>query len=365
MTFQCQKKFETIEFFRNGLTLIIMILPLLLMSCSESPEKDNRDSSKSSETKEVVTQTKSKVLLVNSYHKGYFWTDGITKAIAQTFGSVIEKNGAIDNSKSKVTLDITYMDTKRNPSEEYKEKIAISLKERISSWRPDLVITTDDNAAKYLIVPYFYKSDLPFVFCGVNWDASTYGFPASNVTGMIEVQLIDQIIKSLRKYAKGDRIAFIKGDDFSARKEAEFFEKRFGIKLINRFVKNFSEWQRQYTLLQDEADIIFIGNPASIPDWDDNKALIFIHEITKVPTGSWDESMKKFNMVTFATVPKEQGQWAANTALNILNGISPSDIPMVTNKVARVYLNMTLAKKLGIIFPVELIDRAILLEAEY
>ncbi len=334
------------------------------MSCSNSPENNSRDSVKSAKVEETVSKAKKKVFLVNSYHEGYFWTDGITKAILESFGAIVDSNGAVDNSKSKVVLDITYMDTKRNPSEEHKKKTAISVKERIDSWQPDLVITTDDNAAKYLIVPYFKNTDLPFVFCGVNWDASNYGFPANNVTGMIEVQLIDQIIKTLRNYAKGDRIAFIKGDDFSARKEAEFFEERFNIKLINRFVKNFSEWRHQYELLQDDADIILIGNPASIPDWNADQAMMLINEITRVPTGNWDESMKQFNLVTFATVPKEQGEWSANAALEILNGISPADIPLVTNKVARVYLNMDLAKRLGIKFPIELIEQAILLKAE-
>ncbi len=134
--------------------------------------------------------------------------------------------------------------------------------------------------------------------------------------------------------------------------------------LINRFVKTFTEWQHQYNLLQDEADIILVGNAASIPDWDADKAMTFVNEITRVPTGNWDESMKQFNLVTFATVPKEQGEWSAMAALEILNGISPADIPLTTNKVARVSLNMALAKKLGIKFPIELIEQAILLKAE-
>ncbi len=364
MIFKSLKTIKKPGLFKKGLLFLFLITLLLKTGCSDSPENKIRDSVKSTNVKETVSKPKKKVLLVNSYHKGYFWTDGITKAILQTFESVVELNGAIDNSQSKVTLDITYMDTKRNPSEEYIKRIAIRIKERIDSWQPDLVITTDDNAAKYLIVPYFKNSDLPFVFCGVNWDASNYGFPAKNVTGMIEVQLIDQIIKTLSKYAKGDRIAFIKGDDFSARKEAIFIEKRFNIKLINRFVKNFTEWQFQYDLLQNEADIILIGNSASIPDWDADQAMKLVNEITRVPTGNWDESMTQFNLVTFATFPEEQGEWAANTALEILSGVSPFDIPLVTNKIARVYLNMALAKKLGILFPIELIDQATLLGAE-
>lgn len=166
------KTIKKIGLFKKGVLFLFLITLLLKMSCSDSPENKTLDSVKSKKLDKIVSKAKKKVLLVNSYHKGYFWTDGITDAILESFGAIVDTHGAVDNSKSKVILNITYMDTKRNSSEEYKKKTAISVKERIDSWQPDLVITTDDNAAKYLIVPYFKNTDLPFVFCGVNWDAS-------------------------------------------------------------------------------------------------------------------------------------------------------------------------------------------------
>jgi hypothetical protein len=80
-------------------------------------------------------------------------------------------------------------------------------------------MATRRNASKYLIVPHYKGTDLPFVFCGVNWETSTYGFPCKNVTGMIEVNQVKDINSNLRRYAKGDRIGFIKGRDLSAVKE--------------------------------------------------------------------------------------------------------------------------------------------------
>ena len=79
------------------------------------------------------------------------------------------------------------MDTKRNKSDEYKIAVGREARDLILSWQPDVVITADDNAAKYLIQPYFKDSATPFVFCGVNWTAEEYGFPYSNVTGIVEV----------------------------------------------------------------------------------------------------------------------------------------------------------------------------------
>jgi ABC-type uncharacterized transport system substrate-binding protein len=301
---------------------------------------------------------KKKVLYVNSYHPGYEWSDGITRSICDVFGARIHNGSDIDNTESQVMLKVVYMDTKRKSSEAQKTSAGRRIKNLIDSWAPDLVITSDDSAAKYLIVPFFRNTTLPFVFCGINWDASEYGLPCENVTGMVEVQLIGRIVHTLKRYARGQRIAYIKGDDFSARKEARFYERHFHLSLDTRFVKTFAQWKEVYIDLQKSSDMILVGNSGSIDGWQDEDARTLVRQRTRVPTGNWDAWMAPFALVTFATKPEEQGRWAANTALRILSGTPPNQIPVVTNKAARVILNMPLAKKLGIRFPMALIHRA-------
>jgi len=288
-----------------------------------------------------------KVLYVDSYHHGYPWSAGITLGVNSVLAD-----------REGVVLKIVRMDTKRNPSEASKKIAALEVKSVIDSWRPDLVITSDDNAAKYLVVPYFKGSSTPFVFCGVNWSADSYGFPAPNVTGMIEVQLVAQILDTMRDYATGNRVAFLKGDDLSARKEAAFFEEAIARQLDKRFVTDFTEWKKQYLALQTQADMIFLGNRASINGWDDAEALAFVLANARVPSGGWAAWVAPFALLAFANEPKEQGEWAAKTALKILDGAAPSEIPVVTNQKATIYLNMEMAKKLNIKFPIELIERA-------
>jgi len=79
------------------------------------------------------------------------------------------------------------MDTKRNKNIDFIKAQALKAKNLIEKVKPDIVLTSDDNAAKFLIVPYFKDSKIPFIFSGVNWTAEKYGFPFKNVTGMIEV----------------------------------------------------------------------------------------------------------------------------------------------------------------------------------
>jgi ABC-type uncharacterized transport system substrate-binding protein len=295
----------------------------------------------------VAGAVQRKILYVDSYHEAYPWSAGITRGIE-----------AVLQGNKNVELKILRMDTKQNAAEAFKKSAALKVKQFIDFWQPDLVIASDDNAAKYLIVPYFKGGDIPFVFCGVNWDAGDYGFPAANVTGMIEVQMIEQILATLQIYAAGPRIAFLKGDDLSARKEADFFEKRFALQIDKHFVTNFTAWKKHYLTLQQEADMLLLGNSASVKGWDNAEAQAFVLLNTRIPSGNWDDWMAPFSLVTFANDPEEQGRWAATAALKILAGATPAEIPVSSNHRVKIILNMPLAKKLGIKFSIDLIERA-------
>lgn len=295
---------------------------------------------------------KKRVLYVNSYHSGLAWSDGIAEAIKANF------------PESQIDLKIFEMDTKRNQTEEFKKKIALKAKQEIDKFKPHLVIISDDNAAKYLLVPFFYNSNIPFIFCGINWDASEYGFPSRNVTGMLEVQLIPQLVEVLKEYSSGNKIGYLKGDSLSSRKEVEFFEKALHVKIDKRFVKSMNDWKKEYLDLQESVDIILFGNGSAVPSWDDSLANIqtFIYKNTKRPSASWSKDMSKLSLLTYATKPEEQGKWAAKTALKVLNGEDIASIPIVKNHEAEMYINTVLMKKLKIIFPYELIDQAVLVK---
>ncbi len=294
-----------------------------------------------------------KILHLASYNRDLPWTAGISAGIRQ----VLKKHPEIE-------LKTFYMDTKRHPSEHAVKAMALQAKHFIEQWQPDLVIASDDNAAKYVLVPYFKNSRIPFVFCGINWSAKEYGLPCSNVTGMIEVQLIDRIINTMEPYARGSRIGLLKGDDFSARKEAKYFESTFHLKIDKRFVTSFAQWKKQYLKLQNDVDMLLLGNAASIADWNPNLAQLIINEHTKIPSGNWDPQMAPYALITLATVPAEQGRWAARTALRILGGTPPADIPVTRNKQTHIILNMMLAQKLGIHFPMALMESAHFVSAQ-
>ncbi len=278
-----------------------------------------------------------KILYVNSYHKGYAGSDPITQGIK----AVVEKQA--------VDLKIIYMDTKRNPSEKFIKAAAIKAKAVIEELQPDVIIASDDNASKYLIMPYYKDADLPFVFCGVNWDASVYGFPYKNVTGMIEVALVPEILKHLKKYAKGNRVGFIAGDRLSERKNLEYYIKRFSINFDKIYLaKTFSEWKQSYLRLQDEVDMVMMTSHVGIPDWNDRQAQDFVESHTQIPVGTEHKWEMPFALVGVAKDFAEMGIWSAHAALKILDGVLPSKIPVTANKKGQLLFNVRIASRLGI-----------------
>jgi hypothetical protein len=284
----------------------------------------------------------ARILLVDSYHEGYPWSDGVCE-------------GASKVLKGKAELKIIRMDTKRNNSEEFKVSAGAKAYQEVLDWKPDLVIASDDNAVKYMLIPYLKGKDIPCVFCGLNWDASIYGLPDGNCTGMIEVTLIKPLFTHLRKFAKGDRLGFLGADNETDRKEGFWISSKLERKMDSRYVRDFEEWKASFLEMQTSNDMLIFYSYAGIKGWDEGEAKDFVMKNTKIPTGSTMEFMTPFTVLTFAKSPEEQGEWSAKSALKILGGVKPSEIPLAENKRTVIYLNIPLAESMNLKFPIDLI----------
>ncbi len=307
----------------------------------------------------LISAAPKKLLYVNSYHQGYAWSDDIEKGLLKALQIKARPDGTYDTSRSEVRLRIFRMDTKHRKSEAEIKAAALAAKTIIEKWQPDLLVVSDDNAAKYLVEPYYKNSTLPVVFCGVNWDASVYGFPTRNITGMVEVAPVEETMEMLRKYARGDRIGYIGANTLSEHKNVDSYARILGVHFTDgRLVDNFAQWKKEYLRLQDSVDMLLFFTAVGIEGWNDEQAEQFILAHTRIPSAGTGDHHIRFALLGQVRIAEEQGWWAGKTALRILNGTSPAEIPVTTNKRSRIYLNMRLAKRLGIKFPMELIDKA-------
>jgi ABC-type uncharacterized transport system substrate-binding protein len=289
-----------------------------------------------------------KCLYVSSYHKGYAWSDGVEQGLRRVLTGHCEIR-QID------------MDTKRNKSVEFKQAAASGVKHEIETWQPDVVIVSDDNAAKYVVEQYYRDADTPFVFSGVNWTVKEYGFPYSNVTGIIEVAPLEAMLTNAIKYSSGGGKAIYLGADTLTEKKnldrvAEVSQK-LGIELEGILVSSASEWKTQYRAAQD-MDFIVMGSYSGISDWNKAEMAAFAVEHARKLTVTNHDWMMPFSTIGFTKIPQEHGEWAAQTAIEILNGKSPSEIPIVANRDWDLWLNTAHLESTRITLPRKLMRKA-------
>ena len=291
--------------------------------------------------------TGKKILWVDSYHQGYEWSDEIEKGIRD----VLYETG--------VNMKIVHMDSKRNDTETFGRGAGLRARDIVQEFKPDVVIASDDNAQKYLVVPFLKESELPVVFCGVNWDAAIYGYPAANITGMIEEDLVSEMLKKFQPYARGKRIGYLAGNVETERKIVDIYNKRFfGGEMKTYLVNNMEAFKEAFLRAQKEVDMLYISNYTGISDWNPDAAEKFLFNNSKIPTGSHNSFMAPYVLFTVAKLPMEQGNFAAKTALRILDGLAPAQIPVAVNQLNHITINLKMAQAFSVVLPASLLKGA-------
>jgi len=296
-----------------------------------------------------------KVLLIFSYHPEHAWVVDETRGVEDVL---------IDRG---VEIEKSYLDTKRNTSAEWMEKVAEEAVKKIREFKPDLVIVFDDNACE-LVAKKYTDQSLPFVFCGMNGEPDDYGFPAQNITGVIErhhlvatVDLLRQLAPSVEKMAimtdgSPTSQAFITG----IKKETPPIE-------ISEFytTHDFDDWKAKVEELQTKVDAIGIyvyhtikekGMETSLPPED---VIAWTLENNKLPDCTFSDFTVKDGVLCGVTESGyEQGKAAANIAIRILNGETPENIPIEPTEKGMKMVNETRAKELNIEIPADVRNEA-------
>lgn len=288
---------------------------------------------------DTTPATSRKVFYINSYHKGYKPSDDVLKGIHSFF-----KN-------KDVLIEDFFMDTKRNNTEEHTQKVVKQVLEKIDHFRPDVIIASDDNAVKEVVVPYFRNGPIPVVFCGVNWSASEYNLPSENVTGMLEVLPLPELIDTTLKYfPESKKLTVLSEKTLSEEKNKQLLDTLFrnkGLTTKYIFVDEFDDWKLAFIDANNNADLIYLPTNGAIKGWNDEEAISFVGENIKKPVVTCDDFMMNFSVLGLTKVAEEQGEWAALNAWKILQGHDVSEIPLAKNQKYEAWLNAKFADKIG------------------
>jgi len=294
------------------------------------------------------TATHQRVLVINSYHQGFKWTDDLVRGIKNVFAQ----------SASKVDLFIEYMDTKRYPPADVVEQFAAMLEIKYRKRPVDLIICSDNNAFNFLkaqaarILP-----GVPVVFCGVNFFKPDDIAGLTNFTGVSEETDFRATLKlALRLHPDTEKVLII--DDTTTtgkrlRKKLEkilpAFTSRVTVELLDDI--SMSDLQRKLAMLPQRSLVLytlfFRDADGTFFEYDESARLI--SEASKVPVyGTWDFSLGFGIVGGRLTSGYAQGETASRLAVRILHGEKPAEIPVVMDSPNRYMFDFAQLKRFGI-----------------
>lgn len=293
----------------------------------------------------TVQAAKFKVLVVMSYEKTNPWCleikEGIESALANT---------------SEITY--IYMNTKINlEGGMQKAKEAYALYRKL---QPDGVITADDNAQWLFVLPYLKdKVDTPVMFCGVNAEAQKYGYPVSNVSGILERAHIGESIAFVKQLAPSIKtVGFLAKYSPSGKallQQVENETDTYPAKFVTfKLPSTLKELVAAGEELKESSDVLFIDSLVGIPDEAGNPLdmkeimRITVKTFGKPVVGANQYYIKQGALCAVIKTGQEQGRTAAQMLLKAMQGTPVSEIPITRNYKGRRVINVTVMEALGI-----------------
>jgi len=275
-------------------------------------------------------QEKKKILILNSYHQGLSWTDNIVKGIKESLKAM--ENG--------IDYYIEYMDTKRFYGDKYFEKIFNLMKQKYSRIKFDLIIVSDNDALLFTMKHYqrlFYE--IPVIFCGINnFNDSLIEKYRKWFTGVAEETDVRGTLDIALKLHPNTQRVYIINDITTtglAMKKGlleifpEFLNKVSFIMLENPDMK---ELQKEVEKIPPKSIILLLlvnrDKTGNFFAYEESLDLLYPH--TNSPIYSvWDFYLGRGIIGGKLTSAFLQGKKAGELALQVLQGKSPSDIPVV------------------------------------
>lgn len=286
-----------------------------------------------------------KVLVVMSYDETYPFEAEMREGIEAVLADIGE-------------ITYFYMNTKKYfEGGPQKAKEAYALYQEL---QPDGVIAADDDAQAMFVAPYLKDQvKTPVVFCGVNADPEKYGYPASNVSGILErghtsesLALVQQLVPSVKTFGRIVKdTPMSRADVNRVREDVE----TAGFAFIDfKLPATFQEAFDLVETYRDHCDVLLVSTLQGIPDENGmpmtNRAAIarVVKAFGKPTIGSTLSDVQDGVLCAVIQSGQEQGRTAAEMLLKALEGTPVSEIPITRNKFGRRIINVDTMKVLGI-----------------
>jgi len=286
-----------------------------------------------------------KVLVVFSYGESYPWVVKIKAGIDSVLAETSE-------------IKYFYMNTKgdiEGGPQKAQEAFAIYRK-----FKPDGVIVADDNAQAMFVVPFLKdKVKTPVIFCGVNAPPEKYGYPASNVSGVLERMLFGQSIALAQKLAPSAKTVACMGNDSPTTKamfnQIKKDQDSYSARVVAfEEVKTVDEMVAAARKLRETADLLYLVVLRGLKDENGNAP----DEIETIPAltkafgkpiiSELDYYIKCGALCGVLMSPRAHGTSAAKMLLKAMQGTPMTEIPISTEIYGKQMINADMLRALKI-----------------
>jgi PAS domain S-box-containing protein/putative nucleotidyltransferase with HDIG domain len=269
-----------------------------------------------------------RILLLNSYHDGFSWTDGITKGIRET----------LQSSGKKVSLSVEYMDTKRYGSITAFSAFADYFESKYEASELDLILCSDDDAFSFLLrMRRRILGEVPLVFCGVNNPQLASYEKSGLVAGLIEkVDISGTAELALRLFPETEHIALVSdlsttGMTAISQAREELFHLSNKVSIIDIFGLTATELQAEVSLLPPKTVVLILVyfQDANGRFYPPERSVSVIKKACPFPVfGLWGMMVEGGVLGGSVILSEKHGASAAGIALKILDGTEPSSLPV-------------------------------------
>lgn len=285
---------------------------------------------------------------MNSYHKGYAWSDNVMQGIEETLSSQPEN----------IEVWIEYMDTKRFPDERHRNHLFEQYRNKYANRRFDAIITADDNALNFLLqrrAAIF--NDTPVVFAGINNFDPSMLHGHSAITGVVEHPDFAETINiahRLHPTAKSIVVALPetttgKAIKMRLRGTHNTKENEINIELWEGLA--FETLLEKLATRSDAPIVLTLGtgrtrNGRVISNTEKAER---IAEASNGPVYGSGEFLLGHGIIGGKlTSGFTQGETAAQYAIDIIRGTRPEDIPVLTESPNRIVFDFNVLQRFGI-----------------
>jgi two-component system cell cycle sensor histidine kinase/response regulator CckA len=272
---------------------------------------------------------RAQILLLNSYHQGYKWTDDEIRGIRTGF----------EEAGFSARFFVEYMDAKRHNGPEYFDLLQSIYQKKYKDQELDLIIACDNYAYDFLrgIGPALFPG-VPVVFCGLNYFNPDALDGQHLYTGVNEeTYFLDTFELALRLHPDTEHIVVISDRTVTGQRIlGEIKEALAGLskKIKAEVLDNLTmdDLKARLKALPSKSLVFyaFLFRDRSGRFFEYYDSIRHIMEACSVPVyGFYDMYLGHGIVGGMLTSGFYQGKAAAGLALRILDGEKPSDIPVI------------------------------------